>query len=260
MGELDGRVTIITGGASGIGRATAVRFAAEGATVAVLDRDGDAAQRVAAEIGGTGYAVDVRDGDAVSRAVNAVAEATGRVDVLFNNAGAGDLRPLHTVDDKLWHRLIDVNLTGTFNGMRAAVPLMLEAGHGAIVNNASVSALTPTRNEAAYSAAKAGVIALTKSGALEYGPHIRVNGVAPGHVRTPLTAAWEQFPDVFEPVAAAIPLQRIGHADEIAEVVLFLSTARSSYITGQTLVVDGGISLPQAGTDIALAELLRRFS
>ncbi len=260
MGELDGQVTVITGGASGIGRATAVRFAAEGAAVAVLDRDGDAAARVAQEVGGRAFAVDVRDGDAFTSAVRAIADEAGRVDVLFNNAGSGDLRPLHTVDDKLWHRLIDVNLTGTFNGMRAVVPLMLESGGGAIVNNASVSALTPTRNEAAYSAAKAGVVALTKSGALEYGPKIRVNCVAPGHVRTPLTAVWEQFPDVFDPVAKQIPLGRIGHADEVAEVVLFLASRRSSYITGQTLVVDGGISLPQAGTDLALAELFERFS
>jgi NAD(P)-dependent dehydrogenase (short-subunit alcohol dehydrogenase family) len=260
VGELDGQVTIISGGASGIGRATAVRFAAEGATVAVLDRDADAAAAVASEVGGSAHAVDVRDGDAFSAAVRAVVEAHGRVDVLFNNAGSGDLRPLHTVDDKLWHRLIDVNLTGTFNGIRAVVPSMLEAGRGAIVNNASLSGFMPTRNEAAYSAAKAGVIALTKSGALEYGPAIRVNCVAPGHVRTPLTAAFELFPDVFEPVERTIPLRRIGSADEIAEVVLFLASARSSYITGQTLVVDGGISLPQAGTDVALAQLFERFS
>jgi NAD(P)-dependent dehydrogenase (short-subunit alcohol dehydrogenase family) len=260
VGELDGKVAIITGGASGIGRATALRFSAEGATVAVLDRDGEAAARVAQEVGGSMHEVDVRDGDAFTRAVRAVADATGRLDVLFNNAGSGDLRPLHTVDDKLWHRLIDVNLTGTFNGMRAAVPLMVEGGGGAIVNNASLSAFTPTRNEAAYSAAKAGVVALTKSGALEYGPSVRVNCVAPGHVRTPLTVAWEQFPDVFDPVARTIPLGRIGHADEIAEVVLFLASRRASYVTGQTLVVDGGISLPQAGTDAALTELFRRFS
>jgi NAD(P)-dependent dehydrogenase (short-subunit alcohol dehydrogenase family) len=144
--------------------------------------------------------------------------------------------------------------------MRAAVPLMLEAGRGTIVNNASLSGFMPTRNEAAYSAAKAGVIALTRSGALEYGPAIRVNCVAPGHVRTPLTAAFEHFPDVFEPVERAIPLRRIGTADEIAEVVLFLASPRSSYITGQTLVVDGGISLPQAGTDVALQQLFERFS
>jgi len=260
VAELDGQVAIITGGASGIGRATAIRFAAEGAFVAVLDRDGEAAARVAHEVGGTAHTVDVRDSDAFAAAITAVATANGRLDILFNNAGSGDLRPLHTVDDKLWHRLIDVNLTGTFNGMRAAVPLMVTAGGGAIVNNASLSGLTPTRNEAAYSAAKAGVIALTKSGALEYGPSVRVNCVAPGHVRTPLTAAWEQFPDVFDPVARTIPLGRIGHADEIAEVVLFLASHRSSYMTGQTLVVDGGISLPQAGTDTALRELLERFS
>jgi len=260
VGELDGQVAIITGGASGIGRATAVRFAAEGATVAVLDRDGDAAALVAAEIGGSAHAVDVRDGAGIGEIVRSVAEANGRLDVLFNNAGSGDLRPMHMVDDKLWHRLLDVNLTGTFNGIRAAVPIMLEAGRGAIVNNASVSGLAPTRNEAAYSAAKAGVIALTKSGALEYGPAVRVNCVAPGHVRTPLTAAFDQFPDLFDPVKQAIPLGRVGDADEIAEVVLFLASKRSSYITGQTLVVDGGISLPQAGTDIALAELFKRFS
>jgi NAD(P)-dependent dehydrogenase (short-subunit alcohol dehydrogenase family) len=260
VGALDGQVAIITGGASGIGRASATRFAAEGATVAVLDRDADGAARVADEVQGTPHTVDVRDGEAFTRVVQSIVEATGRIDVLFNNAGAGDLRPMHTVDDKLWHRLIDVNLTGTFNGMRAVTPFMLAAGRGAIVNNASVSGLAPTRNEAPYSAAKAGVIALTKSGALEYGPAVRVNCVAPGHIRTPLTAAFDQFPDVFEPVERAIPLGRRGEADEVAEVVLFLASASSSYVTGQTLLVDGGISLPQAGTDAALSELYRRFS
>src|SRR5206468_8256066 len=184
----------------------------------------------------------------------------GQIDVLVNNAGIGDLRPLHTVDDKLWHRLIDVNLTGTFNATRAVVPHMLAGGGGTIVNNASLSGLMPTRNEAAYSAAKAGVIALTKSGALEYGPAVRVNCVAPGHVRTPLTEAWEQFPDTFAPIADALPLGRIGEADEIARVILFLASDASSYITGQTLVADGGASLPQAGTDDALTQLFERFS
>jgi NAD(P)-dependent dehydrogenase (short-subunit alcohol dehydrogenase family) len=254
MGELDGRAALITGGASGIGAATAALFAREGATVGVLDRK--PAKGVAHR-----YEVDVRDGDAVTRAVNTFADAAGRLDILVNNAGTGDLRPLHTVDDKLWQRLIDVNLTGTFNGMRAALPLMLEAGAGAIVNNASLTALMPTRNEAVYSAAKAAVIALTKSGALEYGPAVRVNCVAPGAIRTPLTApAWEHFPDLFEPATAAVPLQRVGEADEVAEVILFLASDRSSYITGQTLVVDGGASLPQAGLDTALDQMFRRFS
>jgi NAD(P)-dependent dehydrogenase (short-subunit alcohol dehydrogenase family) len=260
VAELDGRVAVVTGGASGIGAATARRFATEGARVAVVDRDPDGAEAVADEIGGTAHALDVRDGDAVQKAVDRIVTAAGRIDVLVNNAGTGDLRPLHTVDDRLWHRLIDVNLTGTFNATRSVVPHMLAAGGGTIVNNASLSGLFPTRNEAAYSAAKAGVIALTKSGALEYGPNVRVNCVAPGHIRTPLTIVWEQMPDAFAPIADAIPLGRIGEADEVAEVILFLASGRSSYITGQTLVVDGGAMLPQAGTDAALAKLFDQLS
>lgn len=259
MPDLDGRVAVITGAASGIGAATARRFAAEGATVAVIDRDADAVVRVAAEVDGHAYALDVRDGDEVNEVVDRVAQTLGQIDIVVNNAGTGDLRPLHTVDDKLWHRLIDVNLTGTFNLTRAAVPYMLETGGGAIVNNASLSGLAPTRNEAAYSAAKAGVISLTKSAALEYGPTVRVNCVAPGHVRTPMTAVWEQFPEAFAPIAAAIPLGRIGEAHEVAEVILFLASDRASYMTGQTLVVDGGAILPQAGTDAALANLFERL-
>jgi NAD(P)-dependent dehydrogenase (short-subunit alcohol dehydrogenase family) len=259
MAELEGRAALVTGGGSGIGRVTALRFAAEGAIVGVLDRDADTAKAVAAEVDGHAYAVDVRDGEAIQQAVSEFAAAAGRLDILVNNAGTGDLRPLHTVDEKLWHRLLDVNLTGTYHGMRAAIPLMLEAGRGAVVNNASLSGLVPTRNEAAYSAAKAGVVSLTQSGALEYGPTVRVNCVAPGHIRTQLTAVWEQFPDAFEPIAHAIPLHRIGEADEVAELILFLASDRSSYITGQTITIDGGVSLPQAGTDAALAKLTEHF-
>ena len=161
-------MAIITGAASGIGAATAHRFAAEGATVAIFDRDAEGAMTVAAATGGHAYALDVRDGDEVTEVVERVAQTLGRIDILVNNAGTGDLRPMHTVDDKLWHRLIDVNLTGTFNATRAVIPYMLDTGGGAIVNNASVSGLAATRNEAAYSAAKAGVISLTKTAALEY--------------------------------------------------------------------------------------------
>jgi NAD(P)-dependent dehydrogenase (short-subunit alcohol dehydrogenase family) len=253
--DLDGRVAVITGGASGIGAATARRFAAEGATLAIIDRDPEGLLRIGAEVDGHAYALDVRDSEEVTEVINVIAQTLGQIDILVNNAGTGDLRPLHTVDDKLWHRLIDVNLTGTFNLTRAVIPFMLETGGGAIVNNASVSGFAPTRNEAAYSAAKAGVISLTKSAALEYGPTVRVNCVAPGHVRTRMTAVWDQMPDAFEPIAATIPLGRIGEAEEVAEVILFLASDRSSYITGQTLVVDGGAILPQAGTDAALAKL-----
>jgi NAD(P)-dependent dehydrogenase (short-subunit alcohol dehydrogenase family) len=255
MADLEGIVAIVTGGGSGIGRATATAFADEGAVVAVVDRDADAARQVAAEVDGHAYALDVRDGEALGAAFAEIADRLGGLHVLVNNAGLGDLRPLHTLDEKLWHRLIDVNLTGTYLGTRAAVPLMLEGGRGTIVNNASVSGLTPTRNEAAYSAAKAGVIALTKSAALEYGPAVRVNCVAPGYVRTPLTAMFDQYPDAFAEIARGMPAGRMAEPEEIAQVILFLASERSSYVTGQTIVADGGVSLPQAGTDAALAKL-----
>jgi NAD(P)-dependent dehydrogenase (short-subunit alcohol dehydrogenase family) len=254
VGELDGRAALITGGASGIGAATTELFLREGALVGVLDRSGTHPGAAHS------YTVDVRDGDAVTDAVNEFARASGSLDVLVNNAGTGDLRPMHKLDDKVWRRVVDVNLTGTYNGMRAAIQVMLAAGRGVIVNNASLSGLMPTRNEAAYSAAKAGVIALTKSGALEYGPAVRVNCVAPGHVRTPLTALFDQLPEEFAPIAAALPLGRIGEAEEIAQVILFLASDRSSYMTGQTVVVDGGASLPQAGTDATVARLVNRFA
>jgi NAD(P)-dependent dehydrogenase (short-subunit alcohol dehydrogenase family) len=258
--ELDGHGAIVTGGASGIGRATAELLAGHGARVAVFDRDVDGAKEVAALIRGHAYDVDVRDGDAFAAAVDAAANDVGELRILVNNAGVGDLRPLHTVDERLWRRLLDVNLTGTYHGMRTVIPRMLDAGGGTIVNVASLSGLSPTRNEAPYSAAKAAVIALTRSGALEYGPHVRVNCVAPGFVRTPLTAIWDDHPDAFAPIRDAIPLQRIGEAREIAELVLFLCSPRSSYVTGQTIVIDGGLSLPQAGTDAALAKLFDELS
>jgi NAD(P)-dependent dehydrogenase (short-subunit alcohol dehydrogenase family) len=259
--EFSGRVALVTGAASGIGAAAAQLLARRGARVAVADRNEEQAALVADAIDGAiAVACDVRDGDAVARAVEVAASALGPIDILVNNAGIGDLRPLHTLDDKLWHRLVDVNLTGTFHATRAVVPAMLERGAGVIVNNASLSGSMPTRNEAAYSAAKAGVIAFTKSTALEYGPAIRANCVAPGFVATPLTSVFQDLPEVFEPIRASIPLQRMGTADEVAEVIAFLCSDRASYVTGQTITIDGGLGLPQAGTDAALAALYQHFS
>jgi NAD(P)-dependent dehydrogenase (short-subunit alcohol dehydrogenase family) len=253
------QVALVTGAASGIGRVVAEQLGAAGARLALIDRDAERLASVASELAALALPVDVRDSDAVDAAIARAEAEIGPPTILVNNAGVGDLRPLHTLDSKLWHRLIDVNLTGTFQTIRAVVPSMLEHGGGVIVNNASLSGLSPTRNEAAYSAAKAGVIALTRSVALEYGPTIRANCVAPGFIDTPLTQAFTDLPQAFEPIRRAIPLQRMGDAAEVAAVILFLCSDAASYVTGQTITVDGGLSLPQAGTDDALAEMYRAF-
>ena len=247
-----GRQVIVTGGGSGIGEATCRLFAREGAAVTVLDRDGDSAARVAADIGGRAAVVDVRDGDAVTLAVNQAAEAMGGLSDLVNNAGIGTARPLLDYTDKQWALLIGVNLTGTFQGIRAAGPIMLAAGKGSIVNNASLTAIRPTRGEGPYSAAKAGVLALTQNAALELGPAVRVNAVAPGMIHTPLTEMVVSNDEWRTAAESGTPAGRIGTADEVAEVIAFLASDAASYVTGQTIVVDGGSVLPSLQSDALL--------
>jgi NAD(P)-dependent dehydrogenase (short-subunit alcohol dehydrogenase family) len=257
MGLLDGHRAVVTGGASGIGAATARLMAAEGGRVAVVDRDAEGAAAVAAEIGGVSHAADVRDADAVRDAFARAADSLGGLSVVVNNAGIGSLKPLHTYEPDEVDLLVDVSFTGTFNGLRAAVPLLRENGGGSIVNMASVSGLRPTRGEAPYAAAKAAVVALTMSAALEYGPHgIRANVVSPGFIRTPLTDFVWSNPGWIDRLEAATPLGRAGTADEVAEAIVFLASDRARYITGQNLVVDGGSMLPSAQVDHVLRELL----
>lgn len=260
MGEFEGRVALVTGAATGIGAATARRLADGGAKVVVVDRDAAGAEAVANEVGGTAVVANVADVDSINEAIATTIQQFGQLDVLVNNAGVGDLRPLHLLDDKTFRRLVDVNFTAVFYATRAAVPHMLERGRGAIVNVASYSGLNPTRNEAVYSAAKAATIALTKSTALEYGPHIRANCVAPGFVATSLTSLFQAEPDTFEPIRESTPLKRMATPEEIAELIAFLASDRASFVTGQTIVADGGNSLPQSGTDPTLAALWDRFS
>jgi NAD(P)-dependent dehydrogenase (short-subunit alcohol dehydrogenase family) len=257
MGLLDGERIIVTGGASGIGAAAARRMTTEGARVAVLDRDADGASAIATETDAIAIAVDVADTDAMGNAVGQAAASLGGLTSIFNNAGIGNLKALHTYTEKEWDLLVDVNLKATWNGIRAAVPHLRATGGGSIVNMASVSGVYPTRGEGPYAAAKAGTIALTKSAALEYGPDgIRVNCVAPGFIRTNLTEFAFDNPAWVDPLERRTPLRRAGTADDVAKVAVFLCSDLASYVTGHTVVVDGGSIFPNAQIDHLLLDLL----
>jgi NAD(P)-dependent dehydrogenase (short-subunit alcohol dehydrogenase family) len=250
MALLEGHRAVVTGGASGIGRAVSRRFAEEGASVAVLDIDGEGARACAEEVGGVGLAVDVTDAAALKAAVDDAAGRLGGLSLLVNNAGGSTMAGLADWDPDEWDRLIRLNLTGVFNGMRAGVPHLLAGGGGAVVSTASISATRPSAGETPYSAAKAGVIALTASAALEYGPAIRVNAVAPGMIRTKLTRPLlEVLPNSEEHYSAMTPAARVGEPEDVADVVVFLCSDMARFVTGQTLVVDGGMTLHGAGVD-----------
>ncbi len=250
MGLVEGHRAIVTGGGSGIGRATCRRLADEGATVAVLDLDGDAAAKVASEIGGSSYQVDVADGDALAATVRAAAQAMGGLSILFNNAGVGSFSALHDCSLDEWDRVLRVNLNGVFHGIRAAAPIMLESGGGRIVSTASISGTRPAAGEGPYAASKAAIAALTATAALEYGPAIRVNAVSPGLIRTLLVEPMLQFlPEHVDELVARTPAGRVGEADDIADAVVFLCSDLARFITGQNLVVDGGLTLHGSGVD-----------
>ena len=258
MGTLDGHKAIITGGATGIGAATCRRFAAEGALVTILDRDGDAASVVAAEIGGTVEVCDVASSAEVGVAIAAAAASMDGLTDIVCNAGMGRNKPLHKYKDDEWALVIGVNLTGTFNCMRAAIPLLLAGGGGSIVTNASLNALRPLPGEAPYSAAKAGVVNLTMTAAVEYAPTIRANCVSPGLIDTPLTTMVTSNPEWLAAAEAGTPLARAGTADEVAGVIAFLCSDAAGYITGQNLVIDGGAWLPSLQADSLLRAIMGR--
>lgn len=243
MARLAGRKIIVTGGASGIGRATAELFAREDAKVAVLDRTAEAAQAVAKEIGGAGLAVDVADAASVASAVTAAAAALGGIDGVVNAAGIFSSANLADTTPEQFARILAVNLTGTFLVIQAAAPALRKAGKGTIVNIGSGVGLVPTGpGSTAYVASKGGVIAMTKAIAMELAPAIRVNVVCPGAVETAMTASFIR--DASGAPSAAIAnryaLKRPGVAQELAAAILFLTSEESSFVTGTTLAVDGG--------------------
>jgi NAD(P)-dependent dehydrogenase (short-subunit alcohol dehydrogenase family) len=254
--EFAGKRAIVTGGASGIGLATARKLAAGGARVALLDLDREKAEAAARSIGGIAVVADVRDAAAVDAACAEAAAAFGGLDFAFLNAGVGQVAPLHEYTPADVERLIAVNLLGVYHGLRSVVSHLRQCGSGAIVTNASCSGIQPTRGEAPYSAAKAGVIALTQSAALEYGPAIRVNCVSPGMIRTPMSELLFKIPKLMDAFDDAIPAGRPGTAEDVADAVAFLFSDAARYVTGHNLVIDGGLSLVAGGIDPVLRRVL----
>src|SRR5579859_2388500 len=245
------KVALVTGAARGIGLATAKRFLADGWRVALLDIEGellrDAVAGLAKPDDTLALICDVSDPTAVSAAVEQVAQRFGRLDALVNNAGIAVFTPLLETSDADWGRILSVNLTGPFLCTKAAAPLMREHGGGAIVNITSISAVRASTLRSAYGTSKAGLAHLTKQLAVELASlGIRVNGVAPGPVDTAMAKA-VHTPEIRADYHDAIPLNRYGLEEELAEAVFFLCSDRSSYITGQILAVDGGFDAAGIG-------------
>lgn len=238
MARLNGRRIIITGGASGIGKATAELFAAEGARVAVLDRHPGGGPA-----GGVAIAVDVADPASVKAAVSEAARVLGGVDGLVNAAGIFATAGLAETTPDLFSRVLAVNVTGTFLMIQAVAPLMQAAGFGTIVNIGSGVGITPTGpGSTAYVASKGAVISMSKAVAMELAPTVRVNVVCPGAVDTPMTASFLHGADgaVDPAIAGRYALRRAASPEEIAAAILFLTSAEASFVTGVTLPVDGG--------------------
>ena len=242
---MQGKVAIVTGAGTGIGRAISFLFAREGAKVAVTDIDVGAAEATVAEIaetGGSALAIeaDVTEAAGVENMMRATVATYGHLDVLINNAGVGTDGDVVELPEKEWQRILDVNLKGVFLCCKYAIPAMKKSGGGSIVNIASTAAFVGGSVSCVYPASKAGVVALSKSTALRYAHNnIRVNCVCPGHVDTALTYTLKD-PKVKAALIRKYPLGRLGAPEEIANAVLFLASDEASFITGTELIVDGG--------------------
>ena len=251
MGLLDGQRAFVTGGASGIGAATCRRMAAEGARVAVVDLNEAQAREIATEIDGVAYGVDVTDFEALNAAALDAHAQLGGLTLLYNNAGGSSMSEIHNWDLAEWQRIVTLNLTGVFHGFKAVAPLIVQSGGGAIVSTSSISGTRPSAGEAPYAAAKAAVAALTASAAMEYAPIVRVNAVAPGMIATPLTHLLleDRGLGLEKEMIGRTPLARVGAPEDIADVVVFLCSDLARFMTGQNLVIDGGMTLHGAGVD-----------
>ncbi|MFQ5872809.1 MAG: SDR family oxidoreductase [Dehalococcoidia bacterium] len=251
IGRLEGKVALVTGGSSGIGRAAALLFAREGASVVVVDVDvegGDETVRRVEEAGGTAIfaKADVSKAVEVEAMVNKAVETYGHLDCGFNNAGTSRVGrvPTHEYPDEDWERVIQVNLKGVWLCMKYEVIQMLQQGGGSIVNMSSIFGLVGTPGTSAYTASKHGVIGLTKAAALEYAKEgIRINAVCPGHIRTPMVERIIDInPGLEEEYVESEPVGRLATPEEVAEAVVWLCSDAASFVTGHALSVDGGLA------------------
>jgi len=245
-GKLQEKVAVITGAASGIGAATARRFAAEGARLVLGDINEEEGESTAHALAKDGIEVffvptDVQDADAVDALMQAAVDRFGRLDILFNNAGVGGYGKTPDLDPEVWRSIIAIDLHSVFYGCRSAIPHMQRSGGGAIVNTASISGLFGDYGLAAYNAAKGGVVNYTRTLAIDHArDNIRANAVCPGAIETPLIAPLLSMPKVVEEYGKLIPCGRIGKPEEVAAVVAFLASDDASYVTGTMITVDGG--------------------
>ena len=238
--RLKDKVAIVTGGSSGIGEATVKDMIVEGAKVVIADIDDDKGQSLANELDDAIYIrTDVTDEQAVENLIEETVEQFGKLDIVFNNAGVGGMYPSHQMPFKNWQRVIDINLTGVFLVAQKAIEVMLESGGGSIVNCASILGNVGQAQTAHYTAAKAGVINMTRSLAAEYATEgIRVNSVSPGYIDTPLLSELED--EMRQHLISLHPISRLGKPEEIAKAATFLASDDASFITGADLLVDGG--------------------
>jgi 3-oxoacyl-[acyl-carrier protein] reductase len=248
MSDFTGKVVLITGASRGLGRAMALSFSQRGAHVGIgfAAREREAKETLAGIREGEGSGelcpFDVRDREATDQAIRALADRRGRLDVLVNNAGVAVDGFAAALSVEEWRRVLDVNLTGTFHGCRSAAAVMMARKSGVIINVASVAALHPNPGQANYAASKGGVLALTRTLAVELAPKgIRVNAVVPGLFRAGMGARLNHR--VVESAIADIPLRRLGTPEELSRVVVFLASDAASYLIGQAIVVDGGLTL-----------------